>query len=112
MLDDYEQVVAECKVFVAEYEKQVVGVLVLRRAAEGFLLENIAVHPMYQGEGIGSQLLKLAESEAKVEGFESIYLYTNEKMTENRALYERIGYKTYAHRVEKGLSRIYMRKTL
>ena len=45
-------------------------------------------------------------------GYDSIYLYTQEIMTENQALYERIGYVEYARRHEIGLDRIYMRKQL
>ena len=45
-------------------------------------------------------------------GYDSIYLYTQEIMTENQALYERIGYVEYARRHEIGLDRIYMRKRL
>jgi len=33
-------------------------------------------------------------------------------MTENRALYERLGYEEFARRTEKGFKRVYMRKIL
>ena len=52
------------------------------------------------------------ESEARQEGFGSIYLYTHGKMTENLALYARIGCVEYARRTEKGLARVYLRKQL
>ena len=42
-------------------------------------------------------------------GFESIYLYTHEKMTENRALYAKVGYVEYDRRFGQGLARVYMR---
>lgn len=45
-------------------------------------------------------------------GYDSIYLYTHIKMSENRALYARIGYQEYDQRTEQGLSRVYMRKRL
>ena len=38
------------------------------------------------------------EAEARRAGFDSIYLYTHEKMTENLALYSRIGYVEYDRR--------------
>ena len=110
MLEDYGQVIAEREVFVAELDQQIIGVLVLAQTEEGFLLDNIAVNPKHQGKGIGRRLLELAESRAKWSGFRSIYLYTHEKMTENQALYGRIGYTAYARRTEKGFSRVYMRK--
>jgi ribosomal protein S18 acetylase RimI-like enzyme len=61
---------------------------------------------------MGRYLLELAEDKARAAGFDSIYLYTQEVMTENQALYERIGYVEYARRTEIGLNRIYMRKRL
>jgi ribosomal protein S18 acetylase RimI-like enzyme len=112
MRDDYRQVIAECDVTVAEDEGGIVGVLVLRGASEGFLLDNIAVSPGQQGTGLGRHLLELAEVKARAAGYDSIYLYTQEIMTENQALYERIGYVEYARRHELGLDRIYMRKLL
>jgi hypothetical protein len=45
-------------------------------------------------------------------GFDSIHLYTHEKMTENLALYARIGYIEYERRAENGFSRVFMRKRL
>ena len=112
MLEDYRLVMNECEVFVAELDRHIVGVLILKQTNEGFLLENIAVDPKHQGEGVGRKLLKLAELRALDAGFDSIYLYTHEKMTENRRLYARIGYAEYDQRVEKGLSRVYMRKRI
>src|SRR5215831_7686699 len=98
MLENYDHVVKEREVYVAELDGAIVGILVLRETAEGFLLDNVAVNPQHQGEGIGSTLLELAESRAKSAGFASIYLYTHEKMTENQARYAKIGYNEYDRR--------------
>ena len=112
MTADYAKVIRERRVTVAESGGEIVGVLVLAVTGEGFLLENVAVEPSHHGKGLGKALLEFAEAEARREGFDSIYLYTNEKMTENLALYAKIGYAEYDRRVEKGLARVYMRKTL
>lgn len=77
-----------------------------------FLLDIVAVHPRFHGRGIGRRLLEFAESEARRAGHSDIYLYTHEKMTENRALYSKIGYVEYDRRIEMGYSRVYMRKRL
>ena len=87
MLQDYSAVIATEIVFVAGSGDQVVGVLVLSNTDDGFLIENVAVLPAVAGRGIGKLLLVHAEREAKARGFDSIYLYTNEKMTENLVLY-------------------------
>ena len=112
MTEDYAKVIRERRVTVAESGSGIVGVLVLAVTEDGFLLENVAVEPAHRGKGLGKTLLEFAEAEARREGFGSIYLYTHEKMTENLALYAKIGYVEYKRRVEKGLARVYMRKAL
>jgi GNAT superfamily N-acetyltransferase len=112
MLEDYADVIRERHVTIAESGGRLAGVLVLDRTDEGFLLENVAVDPVHKGKGLGRALLERAESEAKRAGFDSIYLYTHEKMTENQALYAKIGYVEYDRRVEAGLARVFMRKRL
>jgi GNAT superfamily N-acetyltransferase len=72
----------------------------------------IAVQPRHQGTGVGRALLRLAEDEALRQGHDSIYLFTNEKMTENRALYERIGYVEYKRLALAERTRVFLRKPL
>lgn len=110
LLDDYAKVIRERDVSVAHIDGGIVGVLVTAKTEQGFLLENIAVVPACQGQGIGRALLEMAERLAVHQGFGSIYLYTHEKMTENQDLYRRIGYEEYDRREEQGLARVYMRK--
>jgi GNAT superfamily N-acetyltransferase len=112
MLEDYTDVIRERQVTIAEMDADVIGALVLRVTEEGFLLDNVAVKPSHQGTGVGRALLEYAEAEAQRQGFRSIYLYTHERMTENQLLYAKIGYVEYDRRVEKGFSRVYMRKEL
>ena len=112
MLQDYSNVIRTSQVHVAEREGRIVGVLELLVTDQGFLLDSIAVDPSAQGTGIGRQLLEFAEHEAKRQGFESIYLMTNEKMTENQELYAAIGYVLFDRQTVHGYSRVLMRKPL
>ncbi len=112
MLDDYARLIRERMVCIVSVVDTVAGVLVMRETSEGFLLDNVAVHPAYQRQGIGRMLLEHAEQRARVADHSSIVLYTNELMVENRYLYAQIGYREYARRTEQGLSRVYMRKLL
>jgi GNAT superfamily N-acetyltransferase len=108
----YATVVAESLVTVAEVADMIVGVLVLANTAEGLLIDNVAVRPASQGTGVGRALLQHAESEARRLGCRTLYLYTNELMRENIALYARYGYKEYERREEQGFRRVFMRKAV
>ena len=112
MLEDYAQVIREKQVHVAIDGGKVVGVLVLDVTDEGFYLENVAVRPVARGGGVGKALLQHAEAEARRQGFDSIYLATHELMTENRALYGKIGYVQFDRRVVNGFPRVLFRKRL
>jgi len=112
MTDDYADVVRRYGVTIAEQEGEIVGLIVLGEGEEGFVVDNVAVDPSHQGRGIGRALLEHAEAEARRTGFDSIYLYTHELMTENLALYSRIGYVEYDRRRHGGATLVYLRKRL
>ncbi len=112
MLDDYTVLVANDRVFVAEMSGTVRGILVLIPQDDAMLLDNIAVAPPAQGQGLGKYMLQFAENVSVKRGYSAIRLYTHEMMIENISLYKRIGYFE-THRVEeKGLRRVYMLKRL
>ena len=113
MLEDYSAVVQNHHVYVAADEKgNLAGLLVLIEQENGMLLDNVAVHPNFQGRKIGRLLMQKAEHEARQMGYDSIRLYTHEMMTENRIIYQRLGY-VETHRVhEKGFDRVYMQKVI
>lgn len=113
MREDYAEVIRTRRsVTVAESDGAIHGVLILDVTDDGFLLETVGVDPANRGTGLGRKLLELAEAEARKAGFDAIYLYTHQKMTENQALYLKIGYVEYDRRVDEGLPRVFMRKRL
>ncbi|MGH2994165.1 MAG: GNAT family N-acetyltransferase [Solirubrobacterales bacterium] len=112
MTEDYADVIRTRRVTVAESEGELVGVLVLGVTDEGFCIDSVAVDPSRQGTGLGRALLELAEAEARRAGFDSIYLFTHEKLAENLALYARIGYVEYDRRSPGDFSLVFMRKQL
>jgi len=112
MLEDYSEVIRQFQVHVAAAGGKVVGAIVLKVTDEGFYVDNVAVRPTVKGTGVGRLLLEVAEAEAHRQAYKSIYLATHELMTENRALYSRIGYVEYDHRVVNGYPRVFFRKVL
>jgi ribosomal protein S18 acetylase RimI-like enzyme len=112
MSDDYQVLIGNGRVYVVELEAAIQGILVLVPEQDAMLLDNVAVAPSAKGTGVGRSLLEFAEHSARAAGYHVIRLYTHETMTENIALYSRIGY-TETHRAEeKGLKRVFMVKHL
>lgn len=112
MDDDYAEKVREGDVFVAAEDGEVVGLIVLVAAEDHLLIENVAVDPGHQGRGVGRALLALAETHAADRSIPELRLYTNAAMTENLALYARLGYREYARRTKKGFRRVFLSKRL
>jgi ribosomal protein S18 acetylase RimI-like enzyme len=112
MLDDYTARVREDLVFVRETAGAIAGVLVLKDASDHMLLHNIAVAPRVQGQGLGTELVRFAESEAHQRGYSELRLYTHEVMQDNVRLYQRLGFVITHRAREDGYDRIYMTKAV
>lgn len=112
MLRDYLSVIETDQVYVAVDGDRVIGTMTLKVTDDGYFLENVAVRPEVKGTGVGRLLLELAETEARRQGYTSIYLSTHELMTENRVLYTRIGYTEGDRRIVNGYPRVFFRKAL
>lgn len=112
MMDDYAARIADGAAYVLESGGAMCGALVLLNFPGYMLLDNVAIDPACQGMGLGRILIDFAEGEALRRGYPEIRLYTHETMTENIAMYPRLGYEE-SHRVtEKGYARVYMRKQI
>jgi GNAT superfamily N-acetyltransferase len=107
---DYAAIVARGEASVAVRADQIIGMIVLVAQADHLLLENVAVLPAEQGQGVGTRLLEFADARARELGLPAIRLYTNEAMTENLAYYLRHGYVETHRAVEHGLRRVYFIK--
>jgi ribosomal protein S18 acetylase RimI-like enzyme len=107
---DYAELVAGGDVYVWA-TPDVIGLLVLRVTDDGALMvENVAVDPGAQGQGLGRALLSFAEEQARERGIDEMRLYTHERMTSNIELYSRLGWTEYDRLTEHGFARVFMRK--
>lgn len=113
MIDDYEDVVRRHRVTVAEDDRGALLGLVVLADEEGDLwVDNVAVDPAVRGTGVGRALLEHAESVARADGRSELWLLTHELMTENRALYARIGFTEDHRRPPPDGPLVVMRKPL
>jgi ribosomal protein S18 acetylase RimI-like enzyme len=112
MLDDYAALIGQGYVYVLSDERGISAILVLIPEERALLLDNVAVRPDAQGRGHGRTLIGFAERMARERGLGAIRLYTNEAMTENVALYGRMGFVETHRAEEHGFRRVYMTKLL
>jgi ribosomal protein S18 acetylase RimI-like enzyme len=88
------------------------GVLVMMPEADALFIENVAVHPVHQQQGLGRRLLEFAEQQARATGLSALTLYTNEQMVENIAIYRYLGFEETDRKQDHGFHRVFMRKSL
>lgn len=112
MGDDYAGRIADGQAWVMEAGDGLVGLVVLEEGPGALLLDNIAVAPAAQGQGIGRRLMRFAEAEASRRGRTALRLYTHVLMTENIALYGRLGFIETGRSREHGFDRVFMVKPL
>ena len=107
---DFATHVADREVVVLEQDGAIAGIVVWRPEADHGFIDNIAVDPGRQGSGIGRRLIEFVEGEARRLGLPELRLYTNAKMTENLAMYPKLGWIQFDRRVEDGFDRVFFRK--
>jgi diamine N-acetyltransferase len=112
MLADYGILIACGGVFVLASPQGIVGVLVMEAHEHDLLVENVAVRPAFQGQGLGRRLIAFAEQHARTRGLRAMRLYTNEVMIENLAFYRRLGFEEVERRLDDGYRRVFLRKPL
>jgi N-acetylglutamate synthase-like GNAT family acetyltransferase len=112
MTEDYTVKVERGQVWIAGDNDDVVGLIVLIEESDHLLIENVAVDPGRQGEGLGRALLAFAEIVARKAGLPTLRLYTNAAMTENLIFYPRLGYEEVDRRTDNGFERVFFVKRL
>lgn len=88
---DYASLIAAGSVYVTGAD-DLDGLIVVVPEEGVLLVENVAVRPDRQGQGIGRRLLAFAESEAQRLGLGALRLFTHIGMTSNIQLYQALGY--------------------
>lgn len=92
MTADYAEAVRKHRIDLFEANGELLALIEMVPREDHLLIENVAVSPRHQGQGIGRKLLVHAEQVAAELGVDDIRLYTNKRFTENVQLYLRHGY--------------------
>lgn len=112
MRDDYAARIAEGTVWVARDRHGLAGILGLLDRPGYLLLDNCAVGAGARGRGVGRALMAFAEAEACRRGYPEVRLDTHKTMTENIAMYPRLGYQETGRGIEDGYARVFFTKRL
>ncbi|WP_028865883.1 GNAT family N-acetyltransferase [Psychromonas aquimarina] len=105
---DYQQEIRSYPVWTAYSADTLVGGLILLHEADYTTIANIAVHPDFQGHGLGRGLIEFALKQARLHGSREVRLVTHALLTENISLYSYLGWKEY----QRSGSKVLMRKAL
>jgi GNAT superfamily N-acetyltransferase len=89
-------------VWVAEHERRVVGIYSLlimdnlgHRGAPAGVVENVAVDPACQGQGVGKAMMEHARGRCRARGCYKMALSSNQSRTAAHAFYESLGFSRH-----------------
>ena len=88
----------EDRIYVAEYEKEVIAFLSVEvhRDADLIYLDDFSVTKKFRGKGIGTRLIHTAEKYAEEIGIEKIVLHVEKTNEAAHRFYSRLGYSEVA----------------
>ncbi len=112
MLADFNRAVESDQVLVVCTQAEVAGYVVSYQRRDDLFIENIAVSPDFQRQGLADLMLDHLYQVATAAGCRNVVLYTNVKMTENLAWYAKRGYRETHRLHEDGFDRVYLCKNL
>ncbi len=110
MVADFPAEIATDHVVVIETGGVVDGYMIAWPEIDAYFIDNIAIDPARQGEGLGRQLIQHAVGQARRLHLPALRLYTNVAMTENLSMYAHLGFvETHRGTTEKGFHVVYLR---
>jgi ribosomal protein S18 acetylase RimI-like enzyme len=92
MTVDYSVAVIQHRIDLLHHDTTLAGLIETVDEGDCLLIENVAVHPDFQGRGYGRRLLAHAETLAAQASIDRMRLYTNSRFEANIALYLSFGY--------------------
>ena len=92
MKADYERAVRDHEIDLRYIDGDLVALIEATVSSDHLFIENIAVAPHRQGQGLGHHLLAHAEEKARKVNLRKLRLLTNQAFKANIRLYEAVGF--------------------
>ena len=105
---DYLSEINNYPTWVVESEGRILGGLIMVFDNDQASIANIAVNPKFQGQGIGSELMRFAEMKAREKGYSDLQLATHVLLDENISLYRHLGWEETG----RDVTRVFMAKKI
>ena len=93
MKADYERAVRDNEIDLLYADDDLVGLIEVIVNSDHLFIENIAVVPHRQGQGLGRHLLSRAEERARKANLRELRLRTNQAFASNIRLFESVGFR-------------------
>lgn len=90
---DYRKEIMEHPVWIAEYNNQLIGCLVLHLTKEAVHVEHVLLTRKYREQGLGRSLMTFAENEAVKRNCEAVIVSLDSAHKQDLSLYEHLGWK-------------------
>lgn len=84
------------ELYVMEQDHQVIGLYVWVKDGDTLEIKNIAVHPSFQGKGLGKMLLQDATHRGRINGYRRLCIGTGNSSIAQLYLYQRQGFEMAA----------------
>jgi len=92
------------KIYVAEEDEKLVGTFSLlvmdklsHMGAKSGIVEDVVVHPDWQGRGVGKKMMQFAMDQCKESGCYKLMLSSNIKRELAHQFYEKLGFKKHGY---------------
>ena len=105
---DYASEIRDYPTWVAESGDGIAGGLIMVFGRGHASIANVAVHPDFQGRGLGGGLMRFADAAARQRGYSEIRLATHVRLSENVSLYLHLGWQE----IDRDEARVRMKKLL
>jgi N-acetylglutamate synthase-like GNAT family acetyltransferase len=83
---------ADGALLLAKSEDNLVGCVFVRPKGDALYIGKLAVRPFMHGRGIGKALVEAARSKARSAGLKALELQTRIELTENHAMFAKMGF--------------------